>query len=136
MYLMVDLAVESAARQHKFGNITYLCQPGVMMVIRYDERYGTDLFATLKAYLQCSGNASACAEKLGVHRNTVNYRLNLIQDLLGYKLDNAHTIVALSFSMMLLDYEELYLGCDPISTMGKLNMPTNWDLYISMADKQ
>ncbi len=136
MYLMVDLAVESAARQHKFGNITYLCQPGVMMVIRYDERYGTDLFATLKAYLQCSGNASACAEKLGVHRNTVNYRLNLIQDLLGYKLDNAHTIVALSFSMMLLDYEELYLGCDPVSTMGQLNMPTNWDLYISMADKQ
>ena len=37
---------------------------------------------------------------------------------------------------MLLDYEELYLGCDPVSTMGKLNMPTNWDLYISMADKQ
>lgn len=136
MYLMVDLAVESAVRQHKFGNITYLCQPGVMMVIRYDERYGTELFATLKAYLKCSGNASACAQMLGVHRNTVNYRMNLIEDLMGYKLDNAHTLVALSFSMMLLDYEELYLGCDPISSMGKLNMPTNWDLYISMADKQ
>ena len=136
MYLMVDLAVESAVRQHKFGNITYLCQPGVMMVIRYDERYGTELFPTLKAYLKCSGNASACAQAMGVHRNTVNYRINLIEDLLGYKLDNAHTMVALSFSMMLLDYEELYLGCDPVSTMGKLNMPTNWDLYISMADKQ
>ena len=136
MYLMVDLAVESAVRQHQFGNITYLCQPGIMMVIRYDERYGTELFATLKSYLKCSGNASACAQMLGVHRNTVNYRLNLIEDLMGYKLDNAHTLVSLSFSMMLLDYEELYLGCDPVSTMGKLNMPTNWDLYISMSDKQ
>ena len=37
---------------------------------------------------------------------------------------------------MLLDYEELYLGCNPVTTMGKLNMPTNWDLYISMSDKQ
>ena len=136
MYMMVDLAVESAVRQHKFGNITYLCQPGIMMVVRYDERYGTELLPTLKAYLKCSGNASACAQMLGVHRNTVNYRLNLIEDLMGYKLDNNHTLVALSFSMMLLDYEELYLHCDPISTMGKLNMPTNWDLYISMADKQ
>ena len=66
----------------------------------------------------------------------VNYRLNLIEDLLGYKLDDANTIQSLSFSMLLLDYEELYLGCDPVSTMGKLNMPTNWDLYISMSDKQ
>ena len=136
MYMMVDMAVESAVRQHKFGNVTYLCQPGIMMVVRYDERYGTELFATLKAYLKCSGNASACAQMMGIHRNTVNYRMNLIEDLMGYKLDNAHTLVALSFSMMLLDYEKLYLGCDPISTMGKLNMPTNWDLYISMADKQ
>ena len=136
MYMMVDMAVESAVRQHKFGNVTYLCQPGIMMVVRYDERYGTELFATLKAYLKCSGNASACAQMMGIHRNTVNYRMNLIEDLMGYKLDNAHTLVALSFSMLLLDYEKLYLGCDPISTMGKLNMPTNWDLYISMADKQ
>ena len=136
MYLMVDLAIESAVRQHSFGNITYLCQPGIMMVIRYDEQYGTELFKTLKTYLKCSANASACAQTLGVHRNTVNYRLNLIEDLLGYKLDDANTIQSLSFSMLLLDYEELYLGCDPVSTMGKLNMPTNWDLYISMSDKQ
>ena len=64
------------------------------------------------------------------------YRINLIEDLLGYKMDNSNTMVSLSFSMMLLDYEQLYLGCDPLPTMGKLNMPTNWDLYISMSDKQ
>ena len=81
-------------------------------------------------------NSTACAKKLGVHRNTVNYRVNLIEDLLGYRMDNSDTIVSLSFSMMLLDYEELYLGCDPLPTMGKLSMPTNWDLYISMSDKQ
>ena len=136
MYMMVDFAIEAAVRQHKFGNISYLCQPGIMKVYDYDKQYGTELMTTMRTYLKCSGNATACAQKLGVHRNTVNYRINLIEDLLGYKMDNSNTMVSLSFSMMLLDYEQLYLGCDPLPTMGKLNMPTNWDLYISMSDKQ
>ena len=136
MYMIVDMAIESAVREHKFGNITYLCQPGVMKVIHYDMEYGTDLVRTLRTYLKTGGNASACAQELGVHRNTINYRINLIEDQLGYRINNFTTIQQLGFSFMLLDYEELYLGCDPVSTMGKLNMPTNWDLYISMADKQ
>ncbi len=136
MYMIVDMAIESAVRQHKFGNITYLCQPGVMKVIHYDMEYGTDLIKTLRTYLKCGSNASACAQAMGVHRNTINYRINLIEDLLGYRINSFTTIQQLGFSFMLLDYEELYLGCEPVSTMGKLNMPTNWDLYISMADKQ
>ena len=136
MYLWVDLAIEAAVRLHKFGNITYLCQPGIMKIINYDQAYGTDLMATLRAYLKCRSNASACAQKMGVHRNTINYRINMIEDLLGYRLDDPDTVVKLSMSILLMDYEELYLGCDPVSTMGKLNMPTNWDLYISMSDRQ
>lgn len=135
-YLIVDMAIESAVRQHKFGNITYLCQPGIMKVYHYDMSYGTDLIKTLRTYLKTGNNASACAQEMGVHRNTINYRVNLIEDLLGYKINNFKTILQLGFSFMLLDYEELYLGCEPVSTMGKLNMPTNWDLYISMSDKQ
>ena len=136
MHLWVDLAIEAAVRLHKFGNITYLCQPGIMKIINYDQAYGTDLMATLRAYLKCRSNASACAQKMGVHRNTINYRINMIEDLLGYRLDDPDTVVKLSMSILLMDYEELYLGCDPVSTMGKLNMPTNWDLYISMSDRQ
>ena len=136
MYLMVDLAIESAVRQHKFGNITYLCQPGIMQVVTYDHDFGTDLMNTLRTYLKTGSNATACAQEMGVHRNTINYRINMIEDLLGYKLDRFETVLQLGISLHLLDYEELYLGCDPMSTMGKLNMPTNWDLYISMADKQ
>ncbi len=136
MHLIVDMAIESAVRQHKIGNVTYLSQPGVMRVIDYDQTYGTELMKTLRAYLKCDRNATACAQKMGVHRNTVNYRVNMIEDLLGYKVDNADTAMKLGFTMLLLDYEKLYLGCDPVSTMGKLNLPTNWDLYISMSDKQ
>ncbi len=136
MYLWVDLAIEAAVRQHNFGNITYLCQPGIMKVVDYDQTYGTDLMPTLRTYLKCGSNASATAQKMGVHRNTVNYRIGMIEDQLGYRLDDPDTVVKLSMSLLLMDYEERYLGCDPVSTMGKLNMPTNWDLYISMSDKQ
>ena len=136
MYLIVDMAIESAVRQHKFGNITYLCQPGVMKVIHYDRQYGTNLMQTLRTYLKKGSNASACASALGVHRNTINYRINMIEDLLGYSINDPETLLRLGFSLKLLDYEELYLGCNPVTTMGKLSMPTNWDLYISMSDKQ
>ena len=136
MYLWVDMAIEAAVRLHKFGNITYLCQPGIMQIVNYDKTYGTDLMDTLRAFLKNGCNASATAQKMGVHRNTVNYRLNTIEDLLGYRPDDPDTVVKLSMSIILMDYEELYLGCDPFSTMGQLNMPTNWDLYISMSDKQ
>ena len=107
-----------------------------MQVCNYDADYGTDLMKTLRTYLKAGSNATACAQEMGVHRNTINYRINLIEDLLGYQIDRFETVLQLGFSLHLLDYEELYLGCDPMSTMGKLNMPTNWDLYISMADKQ
>ena len=136
MYLIVDMAIEPAVRQHKFGNITYLCQPGVMKVIHYDRQYGTNLMQTLRTYLKKGSNASACASALGVHRNTINYRINMIEDLLGYSINDPETLLRLGFSLKLLDYEELYLGCNPVTTMGKLSMPTNWDLYISMSDKQ
>ena len=107
-----------------------------MKVIHYDRQYGTNLMQTLRTYLKKGSNASACASALGVHRNTINYRINMIEDLLGYSINDPETLLRLGFSLMLLDYEELYLGCNPVTTMGKLNMPTNWDLYISMSDKQ
>ena len=52
-------------RLHKFGNITYLCQPGIMQVATYDRDFGTDLMNTLRTYLQTGSNATACARQMG-----------------------------------------------------------------------
>ncbi len=136
MYFMVDLCIETAVRYHKFGNVSYLCQPGLIGLIRYDRKFGTQLYETLRVYLECSCNATLCAQKLNVHRNTVNYRINMIEELCNYSLDDVMTRMNISFSFMILDYEELFLGIDPVSTVGKLTMPTDWDMFISMSDKQ
>ncbi len=50
-------------------------------VVRYDERYHTDLLATLEAYLAHECNMNATARAIYAHRHTVAYRLERIQQL-------------------------------------------------------
>jgi len=52
-------------------------------VLEYDERRGTDLVATLRAYFECGTNLTRAKEVLHVHVNTVVQRLDRIASLLG-----------------------------------------------------
>ena len=53
-------------------------------VERSDAEHGTQLVATLDAYLAHSGSTGEIAAELGTHRNTVRYRLDQIAKLSGY----------------------------------------------------
>ena len=55
----------------------------VAPVVRYDDRYHTDLLATLEAYLAQECNMNATARAIYAHRHTVAYRLERIQQLTG-----------------------------------------------------
>ena len=52
-------------------------------VVRYDDRYHTDLLGTLEAYLSQECNMNATARAIYAHRHTVAYRLERIQQLTG-----------------------------------------------------
>ncbi len=52
-------------------------------VLDYDERRGTDLIGTLRAYFTCGGNLTRAKDLLHVHVNTVVQRLDRIASLLG-----------------------------------------------------
>ncbi len=52
-------------------------------VVRYDDRYHSDLLATLEAYLAQECNMNATARAIYAHRHTVAYRLERIQQLTG-----------------------------------------------------
>ncbi|WP_308169795.1 PucR family transcriptional regulator [Acrocarpospora catenulata] len=66
--------------------------------------YGSraDLIASLQAYLACNGHWDAAAQRLGVHRHTLRYRMRRVSELLGRDLDDpatrAELWVALSIS--------------------------------------
>jgi hypothetical protein len=52
-------------------------------VLDYDERRGTDLVETLRAYFECGTNLTRAKDILHVHVNTVVQRLDRIGSLLG-----------------------------------------------------
>ena len=55
-------------------------------VADYDEKNGTDCLELLKLYVENDSSVITVAEMSGVHRNTVNNRIKLIRELLGYEL--------------------------------------------------
>ncbi|MFD9876521.1 PucR family transcriptional regulator, partial [[Kitasatospora] papulosa] len=52
-------------------------------LLRYDERRGTQLVRTLRAYFGAGGSLIRAKDELHVHVNTVVQRLDRIQVLLG-----------------------------------------------------
>ncbi|MEV3860814.1 helix-turn-helix domain-containing protein [Streptomyces sp. NPDC050095] len=56
------------------------------VVERYDAEHGSELVATLTAFLDASGSWQRCAEQLHVHVNTLRYRLQRVEQLTGHSL--------------------------------------------------
>lgn len=50
----------------------------------FDSTHDSDLLLTLREYLNRDGSVGAVAEALGLHRNTVRYRMQQISELSGY----------------------------------------------------
>lgn len=60
----------------------------VAPLVEYDRINQSDLLAVLRSYLAHSGSVKETAEELFVHRNTVNYKLNKIEELLHVDLSD------------------------------------------------
>lgn len=57
-------------------------------ILVYDLENGTDLLGTLDAYIRFGGNTKQVAGELFIHRNSVHYRIERIQDILGRNLND------------------------------------------------
>ncbi|MBA2451709.1 MAG: helix-turn-helix domain-containing protein [Chloroflexia bacterium] len=71
----------------------------------HDRERGSDLIRTLEGYLSAGGSTTGAAELLGVHRNTLGYRLNRISELTGSDLDDAATRLALGLALKIRQIE-------------------------------
>lgn len=65
----------------------------------FDEAHGATLLPTLERYLDLDGSVAAVAAALGLHRNTIRYRLQQVVALTGYDpavtADRVHLYLAL-----------------------------------------
>lgn len=60
-------------------------------LIRYDQSHETELEKTLETYLYQRNDINKTASALHIHRNTLNYRLNKIRDLMEADIDDPET---------------------------------------------
>lgn len=69
-------------------------------LLAFDQAHDAELVPTLEKYLAVNGSVAKVAQALGLHRNTVRYRLTQIADLSGYDpavtADRVHLYLALN----------------------------------------
>ncbi|MGN1114166.1 MAG: PucR family transcriptional regulator [Oscillospiraceae bacterium] len=64
------------------------CNSALGKLKEYDENNKTDYCSVLREYLYSNSSVQAVAEKTSVHRNTVNYKIKQIKEILGIDLNN------------------------------------------------
>lgn len=88
-------------------DITTLVNPLIKKLIKYDDKNKTELFITLKTYLECNRNANYTSNKLNIHRSTLFYRFNKIQSLLDISLEDSNNLFKLELSIKILNYNKI-----------------------------
>jgi len=104
-YYLFYMATNKIDDLHKINLLT-LVHPLIIKLIKYDKNNKTELFVTLKTYLEYNRNANDTASKLNIHRSTLFYRFNKIQSLLDISLENSNNLFKLELSLKILNYNK------------------------------
>ena len=66
---------------------------------RHDRAHETEYVATLQAWLEAQGDPAEAGERLGVHENTVRYRLRKMAEIANLQLDDAKKRLAMMIEL-------------------------------------
>ena len=72
---------------------------------RHDFAQATDYVATLRAWLGAQGDPTEAGNRLGVHENTVRYRLRKMAEITNLQLDDAGKRLAMMIELAATDTE-------------------------------
>ena len=61
--------------------------------------HATEYVATLRAWLEAQGDPAEAGERLGVHENTVRYRLRKMAEIANLQLDDAKKRLAMMIEL-------------------------------------
>lgn len=73
------------------------------VLVDYDHDRDSELVHTLRLYFKCGGNLKRLAEEMGVHYNTVAYRIQRIKELAQVSFDNADQLLNLQIALKIYD---------------------------------
>jgi purine catabolism regulator len=91
------------------GELQAFCQEYLGRLAEYDRKRGRSLMGTLEAWLR-HGTIAQTARALHVHRNTILYRLERIQDITGLDLEDGETRLILYLAVR---SSETLRACSP-----------------------
>ncbi|MDP4091829.1 MAG: sugar diacid recognition domain-containing protein [Bacillota bacterium] len=81
----------------------YLSNMGLLKLANSMDNNTVELMNTIKVYFECGMNLQTTANKLFLHRNTVNYRINKFKESFGFDLNNPYKCAMLYIAINLLE---------------------------------
>ena len=78
------------------------CAPSIQKAASYDAKYGTEYIRTLQGYIAMGGNRKEACEKLGIHANTLKYRLSQMRQLFSIDVTDLQKLGEMEISLELL----------------------------------
>lgn len=86
--------------------LSNLCHDSILQLVEYDKKNNTDYVLTLYVYFTYNRNLLITSQVLHVHRNTVNYRIKKITEMLNLNWDDGKTLFTLFLSLVNIEYIE------------------------------
>lgn len=107
LYLMGEMGEEALVRaacgalESQGLTASDFCDAAIGRMAAMDAQKDTQYVRSLDVYLSCGMDMKRAAERLGVHRNTLSYRLDRVQALFGLDLKDVSRCFELLFSLWL-----------------------------------
>ncbi len=96
-------------------DVISLCHPDALTLFKHDKKNNGMLLTSLYAYLVQEKSLAGASARLGIHRNTLVYRLNRIADMVHVDLNDEDTKLHLILSHKILDYLDRKQKTDQIA---------------------
>lgn len=87
-------------------DVLKLCHPKLLELVEYDRKHNTSFTKSLRAWFANSRNITRTANALNLHRNSTIYHIKKIEEILGFTLGDADTLLYLELSFLLLEYND------------------------------
>jgi len=114
LYFYEDLMLEHLLNEgSRFFHLRSLCEDAVLRLAEYDLQNGSNLVETLKVYLLQERSLLAASQELHIHRNTLVYRLNKIEQLSSLDLSSPSTRLNTILSCVILEYLDSLIKRSP-----------------------
>lgn len=96
-------AAGPALRAQGFDSLDF-CDAVIGQMVRMDAQKDTQYVRSLRAYLNCGMDMKRAAEQLGVHRNTLAYRMERVQAIFNLDFKDVSRCFELLFSLWLTEH--------------------------------